>query len=131
MAYDFNFNLDGTTNTPYGMNSAATNMATLNPAVNATTPQTDSWNSFNGIFGGTDAQGNFNQGWLSPTVGAAGVLANSWLGFQQLGLARDQLGMQREAWQMQKEEFDYQRDRRSAEEAAYAEARNNQAKGAL
>lgn len=86
---------------------------------------------FNSLFGGTDASGNFSQGALAPTIGAVGTLANSWLGFQQLGIAQDQLGMQQEAWQLQKEEFEYQRDRRSAEEAAYAEVRNNQTKTGL
>lgn len=86
---------------------------------------------FNTLFGGTDAEGNMSTGALAPTIGAVGTLANSWLGFQQLGIARDQLGLQREAWQLQKEEFEYQRDRRSAEEAAYAEVRNNQTKAGL
>lgn len=93
--------------------------------------QANSWDWFNTAFGGTDAQGNFSMGALAPTIGAVGTLANSWLGFQQLGIARDQLGMQQEAWNLQREEFEYQRDRRTAEEAAYAEVRNNQQKNRL
>lgn len=124
----FNLAMDNPASSTYGLGSAA------NIGSQLTVPVSGGENPmslFNSLFGGTDAAGNFSQGALAPTIGAVGTLANSWLGFQQLGIAKDQLGMQQEAWQMQKEEFEYQRDRRDAEEAAYAEVRNNQAKAGL
>lgn len=126
----FNLAMNNNYSNNYGMGSGSGysfDTSNLNQTVN----QADSWNWFNDAFGGTDRWGNDRQGWVSPTFGALGTLANSWLGFQQLGVARDQLGMQKEAWNMQKEEFQYQRDRRDAEEAAYAEVRNNQNKNRL
>lgn len=116
--------------TAYSANSLAQNTAPIAQATGGVAGE-NPMGLFNTLFGGTDASGNFSQGALAPTVGAIGTLANSWLGFQQLGIAQDQLGMQQEAWQLQKEEFEYQRDRRAAEEAAYAEVRNNQTKTGL
>lgn len=114
----------------YTANALAQNTAPISSATAAVGGE-NPMGLFNTLFGGTDAFGNFSQGALAPTIGAVGTLANSWLGFQQLGIAQDQLGMQQEAWQLQKEEFEYQRDRRAAEEAAYAEVRNNQNKTGL
>ncbi len=123
----FNLAMNNNYSNNYGMGSGS------GYSFDTTTPtQTaNPMSTFNTLFGGTDEQGNFSTGALAPTVGAIGTLANSWLGFQQLGIAKDQLGLQREAWQLQREEFEYQRDRRTAEEAAYAEVRNNQSKNRL
>lgn len=123
-------------NSIYGSNpaqaySASSLAQNVSPLATASPTGENPMSLMNTLFGGSDAQGNFSTGVLSPTIGAIGTLANSWLGFQQLGIAQDQLGLQREAWQLQKDEFEYQRDRRSAEEAAYAEIRNKQTKAGL
>ncbi len=74
------------------------------------------WFSRSSLFGGTDALGNQTSGWVAPALGAASGLAQSWLGFQNLGIAKDQLGFQKSAWQeqfnIQKEEYEYQKERR-------------------
>ncbi len=75
------------------------------------------------LFGGTDALGNQTSGWAAPAIGAASGLAQSWLGFQNLGMAKDQLSFQKSAWQdqfnIQKEEYEYQKKRREDRVANY------------
>lgn len=126
----FNLAMNNNSSMNYGLGSNAGFSFDTSGIMNQQTG-TNPMGAFNTLFGGTDAQGNFSTGALAPTIGAVGTLANSWLGFQQLGIARDQLGLQQEAWNLQREEFEYQRDRRTAEEAAYAEVRNNQQKNRL
>lgn len=50
------------------------------------------------LFGGTDAQGMQTQGIVPAAVGAGTALAQSWLGFQQYGLAKDAFKFQKEAF---------------------------------
>lgn len=126
----FNLAMDNNYSNNYGVGSSS-GYSFDTGGIGSNTQGTNPMSTFNTLFGGTDEQGNFSTGALAPTIGAVGTLANSWLGFQQLGIAKDQLGLQREAWELQREEFEYQRDRRTAEEAAYAEVRNNQKKSRL
>ncbi|CAM4444291.1 hypothetical protein [Vibrio agarivorans] len=93
--------------------------------------QSDSWFSFDRMFGGRDGQGNRSSGWVSPAIQGAGVLANSWLGFQGLGIAQDRLAMQQDAWALQRADYEYQRDRRDAQSAAYDEVRRGNTAGNL
>ena len=69
--------------------------------------------SMQSMFGGPN-----NMGWVTGGLGAATGLAQSWLGFQNLGLAKDQFNFQKEAYQnqfnMQKEEYDRRRSERDA-----------------
>ncbi len=89
----------------------------------------NSWLSFDSAFGGTNAQGQQSTGWASPALGAATGLAQSWLGFQNLGVAKDQLSFQKSAWQdqfnIQKEEYEYQKNRRSERQANYEASLSN------
>lgn len=68
-----------------------------------------------------------SQGWGIPALGAATGLAQSWLGFQNLGLAQEQFDFQKNAYDkqftMQKEEY----DRRKAERDARVAANKNSA----
>lgn len=50
------------------------------------------------LFGGTNAQGMQTQGVVPAAVGAGTALAQSWLGFQQYGLAKDAFSFQKEAF---------------------------------
>lgn len=88
----------------------------------------DNWLSRSSAFGGTDAMGNISSGWAAPALGALGGLAQSWLGFKSLGLAREQLDFTRNAWQeqfnMQKEEYDFQKKRRDERMANYEASLN-------
>lgn len=53
------------------------------------------------LFGGTDASGLQTQGIVAPTLGAASGLAQTWLGFQNLGLAKENLAFQKDAFSKQ------------------------------
>lgn len=50
------------------------------------------------LFGGKGADGSQSMGALLPGIQAAGGLAQSWLGFQQLGLMKDSLAFQKKAY---------------------------------
>lgn len=50
------------------------------------------------LFGGTDASGMQTQGIVPAAVGAGTALAQSWLGFQQYGLAKDAFNFQKDAF---------------------------------
>lgn len=80
--------------------------------------------------GSTDAGGNFQQGWGMTAAQGIGTLANSWLGFQNLGLAKDQFNFQKDAWQeqfaIQKEEYEYQKQRRQERMDNYNASQGNQ-----
>lgn len=56
---------------------------------------TDWWSK---LMGGTNQDGMKTTGLVTGGLGALQGLANSWLGFQQLGLAKDQLGFQKDAF---------------------------------
>lgn len=53
----------------------------------------------NQLFGGTNAQGVTTQGIIPSVAGLGTALAQSWLGFQQYGLARDAFNFQRDAFE--------------------------------
>lgn len=54
------------------------------------------------LLGGTNPNtGVQTQGFLQPTIEGLGGLAQSWLGFQQLGLAKDQFNFQKDAFTQQ------------------------------
>lgn len=59
------------------------------------TTGTDWWTK---LMGGKDSKGMESTGLLTGGLGALQGLANSWIGFQQLGLAKDQLGFQKDAF---------------------------------
>ncbi len=120
----------GNTSAANQMGSIANNNNSLNLGGsvlgNGSTGQGNSWLS--GAFGGTDSSGNQTSGWASPAIGAATGLAQSWLGFQNLGQAKDQLSFQKSAWQeqfnIQKEEYEYQKQRRDDRVANYEASLN-------
>lgn len=93
-----------------------------NTAISGTPGGTD---SFFGDFFSTSEGG---MGWGMPALQAATGLAQSWLGFQQLGLAEDQLAFQQNAWQeqfdIQKQEYDRQVQERAQRDADAAAARS-------
>ncbi|WP_264875547.1 hypothetical protein [Vibrio agarivorans] len=91
-----------------------------------TNGNSDSWFSFERMFGNGETGG-----WVSPMTQGVGVLANSWLGLQGLGIAEDRLAMQQDAWALQREDYEYQRDRRDAQSAAYDEVRRGNTAGNL
>ena len=62
-----------------------------------TTPPASTGGMFDGFLGNTQ-NGVTTQGWGIPAIQAVGGLANSWLGFQQLGLAEDQFKFQKDAF---------------------------------
>lgn len=58
------------------------------------------WLSMKGMFGGTMEDGTQANGWAGTTLGAAGGLANAWLGMKQYGLAKEQLAENKRQFQM-------------------------------
>ena len=46
------------------------------------------------------------EGWGAPAIQGASALANSWLGFQNLGVAKDQLSFQKGAYQDQRKDYE-------------------------
>ena len=65
------------------------------------------------------------QGWGAPAMQGVGALANSWLGFQNLGVAKDQLSENKRQFQLNYDEQkanqdQYYADRGTARAAAFA-----------
>ncbi|QPG06979.1 hypothetical protein IT774_07700 [Salinimonas marina] len=55
--------------------------------------------TMNKLLGYTDPTNDVQYGGMAmPAISAASGLAQSWLGFQQLGLAKDQFGFQKQAF---------------------------------
>lgn len=82
-------------------------------------PQDDG-SFFSGMLGTKD-----QQGWGGLALGGAGLLANSWLGLQNLGNAKDSLNFQRDAFNRQfdaqrADQAQYRQDRLDTEKAAFA-----------
>ncbi|WP_210474006.1 hypothetical protein [Vibrio crassostreae] len=109
------------TNNQMGQLGLNTSSLTTNPTVGTS----NNGSFLSGIFDNRAADGSVQQGWLSPTTNALGGIAQSWLGFQGLGLARDQLDFQKNTWNeqfaMKREEYDYQVERRNARAESQAE----------
>lgn len=87
--------------TNYGQNMANNLTGDLSGNFNAV-PNTGtpaSGNPFmDWMFGSTNANGVRTQGNLMPALGAASGLAQSWLGFKNLGLQKDQFNFQKGAF---------------------------------
>lgn len=117
---------------------AANPFSVTTPSTTPNLAQTGNGGLFGGLFdnalSSTDANGNFQQGWASPAIGAATGLAQSWLGFQNLGVAKDQLAFQKDSWNqqfgLQKEEYEYQKRRRNERQANYDASLSNGAPAA-
>ena len=75
---------------------------------------TDPFAGTNFTDGGSDLLGDFGKG-------AAGVssLANVYLGFQNLDIAKDQLGILKDQWKMSKQELQYMQGSRERISAQY------------
>lgn len=93
--------------TQYSAESLAQNTVPIPGAVATAQPQTNGLGNLfglspeqtNQLFGGTNAQGVTTQGIIPAAAGLGTSLAQSWLGFQQYGLARDAFNFQRDAFE--------------------------------
>lgn len=67
--------------------------------------QPSAWDQFSGLFDGFFTQegpgGQPIGGWGLNALNAGNGLLQSWLGFQQLGMAQDQFDFQKNAWNAQ------------------------------
>lgn len=126
---NFNFGAPATPNySQFDFGSLLNNNSQINAPTNMTQSLQGSMPSFDFSGGQTQSPGMFsnqsmfgganNTGWLTGGLGAATGLAQSWLGFENLGLAKDQFNFQKDAYQeqfsMQKEEYDRRRSERDA-----------------
>jgi hypothetical protein len=95
---DTNITTEGLLN-QFNQNNGLTDFSNVsNFSMDGANPEaagTDWWSK---LMGGTNQDGMKTTGLVTGGLGALQGLANSWLGFQQLGLAKDQLGFQKDAF---------------------------------
>lgn len=88
MLADQNFGLDGSW--------ALTNQALAPSTANVGGPGFFQSDFMKGALGYKDANGVQQQGWGAPLLGAISGIGQSWLGMQQLDLARDQFALKKD-----------------------------------
>ena len=87
-------------NAPTQQTDNLNNMAGLGPNNSTSLSQGSNQSFMGGMLGDGE-----NQGWGAPVLGGLSSLAQSWLGFQQLGVAKDQLSFQKDSF---KKNYDQQ-----------------------
>lgn len=114
----------GTLNTPNQVGFAPTIDVNSNLNLDSSNVNGEQGDFFSNLFSGAFTNDQGGQGWLSPTLGAASGVAQTFLGFQQLSEGKKQNRIAQNQWQQQ---FDIQKgeyDRRTAERNARVVANN-------